>query len=167
MLLELKKVFLNEGEIGNAEYELDLSDLELYGNVPFKTPVKVSAKAENRAGVVDLAVTAKFDYYAPCDRCGEETITPFERSFNHTVVQSLVGENEDDYIEAPDFTVDLDAPVTADILLSLPSKHLCREDCKGLCPKCGKNLNEGECGCDKRDIDPRWEALKGIKFTEE
>ena len=162
MLLNLKKVFLNEGEILNAEYDLDLRDLDFNGGAPFKTPVRVEAKAENRAGVVDLAVTAKFDYTAPCDRCGEETITSFVRSFNHTVVQSLVGENESDYIEAPDFTVDLDAPVTADILLDLPSKHLCREDCKGLCPKCGKNLNEGECGCDLREIDPRLEILKSL-----
>ncbi len=162
MLLNLKKVFLTEDEIQNAEYDLDLHDLEFNGTAPFKTPVRVSAKAENRAGVVDLAVTAAFDYTAPCDRCGEETITPFVCSFDHTVVQSLVGENEGDYIEAPDFTVELDAPVTADILLSLPSKHLCREDCKGLCPKCGKNLNEGDCGCDTRETDPRLEVLKSL-----
>ena len=116
----------------------------------------------NRAGIVDLAVTVSFEYSAPCDRCGEETITPFVRSFDHTVVQSLVGDNEDDYLEAPDFTLDLDSPVTADILLDLPSKHLCKEDCKGLCPKCGKNLNHGDCGCDLREIDPRLEALKKL-----
>ena len=162
MLWNLKKVFLTEDEILNAEYDLDLHDLDFNGGAPFKTPVRVMAKAVNRAGVVDLAVTAKFDYTAPCDRCGEETITPFVSSFNHTVVQSLVGENEGDYIEAPDFTIDTDPIVTADILLSLPSKHLCKEDCKGLCPKCGKNLNTGECGCDLREIDPRLEVLKSL-----
>ena len=162
MLLELKKVFLTEDENLNAEYDLDLSDLDFNGTRPFKTPVRVSANAVNRAGVVNLAVTTKFEYTGPCDRCGEETITPFEYSFNHTLVQSLVGENEGDYIEVPDFTLDLDEPVTTDILLELPSKHLCKEDCKGLCPKCGKNLNTGDCGCDKRDIDPRLEALKSL-----
>ena len=162
MLWDLKKVFLTEDEVQYAEYDMDLSEMELSGCAPFKTPVRVKAKAENRAGVVDLAVTAKFDYAAPCDRCGEETITPFERSFKHTAVQSLVGENEDDYLEAPDFALELDAPVTADILLSLPSKHLCKEDCKGLCPKCGKNLNEGDCGCDLREVDPRLEILKTL-----
>ncbi len=166
MLWNLKKVFLTEDEILNAEYDLDLSDLDFNGGAPFKTPVKVEAKAENRAGIVDLAVTVRFDYTAPCDRCGEETITPFVSSFRHTVVQSLVGENEGEYIEAPDFIVDLDLPVTADILLSLPAKHLCREDCRGLCPKCGKNLNEGECGCSLRETDPRWDALKNL-FNEE
>lgn len=162
MLWNLTKVFLTEEESLDAEYDLDLHDLEFNGAAPFKTPVRVLARAANRAGVVDLAVTAKFDYTAPCDRCGEETITPFVCSFNHTVVQSLVGENEDDYIEAPDLIIDLDAPVTADILLALPSKHLCREDCKGLCPKCGKNLNGGDCGCDLRETDSRLEILKTL-----
>lgn len=162
MLLELKKVFLTEDENLNAEYDLDLSDLDFNGTRPFKTPVRVSANAVNRAGVVNLAVTTKFEYTGPCDRCGEETITPFVYSFNHTLVQSLVGENEGDYIEVPDFTLDLDEPVTTDILLELPSKHLCKDDCKGLCPKCGKNLNIGECSCDKREIDPRLEALKSL-----
>ena len=162
MLLELKKVFLTEDENLNAEYELDLHELDFNGTRPLKTPVRVSANAVNRAGVVNLAVTAKFGYTAPCDRCGEETITPFCYGFNHTLVQSLAGENEGDYIETPDFTLDLDELVTTDILLELPLKHLCREDCKGLCPKCGKNLNSGSCGCDLKEIDPRFEALKDL-----
>ena len=65
MLLELKKVFLNENESLNAEYEIDLSDLDFNGCLPFKTPVRVRADAVNRAGVVGLAVTAKFEYTAP------------------------------------------------------------------------------------------------------
>ena len=162
MLLELKKVFLVENEALKAEYELDLHDMDFNGTKPLKTPIKVKANAVNRAGVVNLAVSAGFDYSAPCDRCGEETITSFCYSFNHTLVQSLAGENEGDYIETPDFTLDLDELVTTDILLELPLKHLCREDCKGLCPKCGKNLNLGECGCDLREVDPRLEPLKNL-----
>ena len=162
MLLELKKVFLVENEILNAEYELDLHDMDFNGTKPLKTPIKVSANAVNRAGVVNLAVSTEFGYTAPCDRCGEETITSFCYGFNHTLVQSLAGENEGDYIETPDYQLDLDELVTTDILLELPLKHLCREDCKGLCPKCGKNLNSGECECDLREIDPRMEALKNL-----
>ena len=163
MLWNLKKVFLTEDEVLNAEYDLDLHDLKFNGTTPFKTPVRVSAKAENRAGVVDLAVTAAFDYTArfPADRSIYCSVGRGGYSFPiaHDII---VGENEGDYIEAPDFTVELDAPVTADILLELPSKHLCKEDCKGLCPKCGKNLNMGDCGCDLRETDPRLEILKSL-----
>ena len=62
-------------------------------------------------------------------------------------------------------------PVLRDtILLSIPLKPLCREECKGLCPVCGKNLNEGECEHVKKkeeEIDPRWEKLKALLEKEE
>ena len=161
MLWNLESVFLSESEL-YAEYELDIRELSFNGGMPFKTPVKVSAKAVNRASIVDLAVAVKFDYTAPCDRCGEKTITTYDYSFKHTVVQALVGENEDDYIEAPDFTVDMDAVVISDILLELPSKYLCKEDCRGVCQKCGKNLNFGDCSCNLQEADPRWEAIRNL-----
>jgi len=49
------------------------------------------------------------------------------------------------------------------VLLSIPLKALCREECKGLCPQCGKNLNTGACDCAEKVVDPRWNALAGIK----
>ncbi len=63
--------------------------------------------------------------------------------------------------------IDLSPAVREQILLSMPESPLCREDCKGLCPKCGKDLNESECGCDRTVIDPRWGALKGIQLKKE
>ena len=63
--------------------------------------------------------------------------------------------------------IDLQPAVREQILLSVPPPPLCREDCKGLCPQCGKDLNEGECGCDRTVLDPRWAALKGIQLKKE
>jgi DUF177 domain-containing protein len=60
--------------------------------------------------------------------------------------------------------IDLSSAVREQILLQIPSSPLCREDCLGLCPKCGKDLNEGECGCDRAVMDPRWAVLKGIQL---
>jgi len=60
--------------------------------------------------------------------------------------------------------IDLAPAVREQILLQIPSSPLCREECLGLCPRCGKNLNEGECGCDRAVVDPRWAALKGIQL---
>lgn len=60
--------------------------------------------------------------------------------------------------------IDLSPAVREQVLLSAPASPLCREDCKGLCPKCGKDLNDGDCGCDRKAIDPRWSALKGIQL---
>jgi uncharacterized protein len=55
--------------------------------------------------------------------------------------------------------VDLDELVREQILLGLPSRRLCREECKGLCPKCGADLNAGDCSCEQGEADPRWSAL--------
>ena len=60
--------------------------------------------------------------------------------------------------------IDLSQAVREQILLSVPASPLCREDCKGLCPRCGKDLNDGDCGCDRKAIDPRWSALEGIQL---
>ena len=60
--------------------------------------------------------------------------------------------------------IDLAAAVREQILLQIPSSPLCREDCVGLCTRCGKDLNEGECGCDRAVVDPRWAVLKAIQL---
>ena len=146
MLFELKSVFQNDGEEKQVEYNLDLSGLDVDGVYPFKTPVVVTAKATNRASLITLVINAHFDYSRDCDRCGE----PYTREMNMS------------YIETPDFTLELDDVVISDIFLSLPSKNLCRDDCKGLCQICGQNLNNGECSCDKRQTDPRLEILKQL-----
>ena len=75
---------------------------------------------------------------------------------------SLNEEDNDSYIEVQDYQLDLDELIRADILLELPTKFLCSPDCKGLCPKCGRNLNEGPCGCNTHQMDPRLEVLKKL-----
>ena len=162
MLFELKSVFLNDGEKKELTYRLDISQIDVDGVFPFKSPVTVTATASNRASLVTLALNCRFDYQRSCDRCGEQCTVEQNMNFAHKLAQTLVDEGNDDYIETPDFTIELDEVVISDILLSLPQKFLCSDDCKGLCPKCGKNLNLGDCGCDKREIDPRLAILKQL-----
>ena len=56
----------------------------------------------------------------------------------------------------------LEDVVREQVLLSLPSRSLCKADCKGLCPRCGQNLNTASCSCDQAPADPRWNALAGL-----
>ena len=60
-------------------------------------------------------------------------------------------------------SIDVDEIVKEQILLAVPTRMLCREDCKGICPECGIDRNTGECSCVADDIDPRWAALKNLK----
>lgn len=162
MLFNLKDIFTNEGLSASREYDLDLSKLELDGCFPFISPVKVKAKAVNVTGVVSLNIETEFDYKRPCDRCFTDVTSHICYSFRHKLLESLEEEYNDDYIETPDAIVDLDELVTSDIILELPHKYLCREDCQGLCKICGNNLNTGECGCDRTDTDPRLDILKDL-----
>jgi uncharacterized protein len=61
-------------------------------------------------------------------------------------------------------TIDLAPALREQVLLAIPPSPLCDEACKGLCPQCGKDLNQGDCGCERRSIDPRWAALKDIQL---
>lgn len=160
MLFELKSVFQNEGEEKQVNYKLDIADIDIDGVFPFRTPIDVTATAKNRASLVSLTIRACFGYSRSCDRCSTEFTREMDMLFEHKLAQTLVDDGNDDYIETPDFILELDDVVISDILLSLPQKNLCKEDCKGLCQTCGKNLNEGDCSCDKREIDPRLEMLK-------
>lgn len=160
MLFELKSVFQNEGEEKQVNYKLDIADIDIDGVFPFRTPIDVTATAKNRASLVSLTIRACFGYSRSCDRCSTEFTRVMDMLFEHKLAQTLVDDGNDDYIETPDFKLELDDVVISDILLSLPQKNLCKEDCKGLCQTCGKNLNEGDCSCDKREIDPRLEMLK-------
>ncbi len=162
MLFELKSVFLNEGYEQTLNEEIDLSKIDIDGVFPFTSPVSVTAIARNRASLVTLTLLCSYDYTRSCDRCGEVFTLREEKTFTHKLAQTLMDEGNDDYIETPDFTVELDETVISDILLNLPSKNLCKEDCKGLCPHCGKNLNGGACGCETKTVDPRMEILKQL-----
>jgi uncharacterized protein len=162
MLFELKSVFQNEGEEKQVKYELDIADIDIDGVFPFRTPLNVTATARNRASLVTLSLEVVFDYTRNCDRCSEEFTKQMVMSFSHNLAQTLVDDGNDDYIETPDFKLELDEIVISDVLLSLPQKNLCKSDCKGLCSTCGQNLNLGECSCDKQNIDPRLEILKQL-----
>lgn len=162
MLLSLKDIFVNDGMSQTFEYTLSLTDVELYGAYPFKSPLDVSATVSNKTGLVTLDIDVEYDYSRPCDRCFVDVLTHRAEHFSHRLVESLEGDYNDEYIETTDYKLDLSELVTTDILLNLPSKYLCKGDCQGLCHKCGHNLNLGECDCDKREIDPRLEALKQL-----
>ena len=162
MLLKLKDVFLNNGSRSEFDYSLPLAELDINGDYPFNSPVRVLATAVNRAGVVELNVKAVFEYTTRCDRCFVPITKNMELAFTHGLAAELTDEENDDYIETSDYTLELDGVVISDILLNLPSKILCKDDCKGLCPDCGKNLNEGDCDCEKQRVDSRLEILKQL-----
>lgn len=161
MILDLEPIFNTEGMVKQFDYELDLSEQELNGSKPFASLVKISGHAGNYTGIVELHATADFILETACDRCAKPISLPLATKIFHTLVTSLNDETNDELMLVNELRFDLDALITEDIFLELPSKLLCSEDCKGICPKCGADLNAGSCSCEK-EVDPRLAALKQL-----
>lgn len=162
MLLTLKPLFLGDQTNLPIHTELDLSQLEFSGSFPFTQPIKLQGAVVKSAGIVTLRAKATYTFHGVCDRC----LTPFRRQdtvdVEHILVTTLENEENEDFVLIDNYQLPLDDLITADILLQLPSKNLCREDCRGLCPQCGKNLNEGLCDCKSETTDPRLEVLRQL-----
>ena len=163
MLLGLSSIIDCPGGVVPFEQTLDLREETFGGCQPVTEPVLCRGQVRNTAGVMVLTGTMTTRLHGICDRCAAE----FERNLEIPVQAVLVRElaNEE---EADEWTflldgdnVDLDEIMTTAFVLSMDSKLLCSEDCKGLCPTCGKNLNEGLCQC-KPEPDPRFAALKQL-----
>lgn len=160
MLLELKKVFLTEGESLETSFEFPLGE-ELQAR-RFEKPVKAAVLVRNRAGLITLDADIELEVIFDCDRCGKSTTRVLNYHFEHILVLSLSNESNDEYIEVPDYNLEVESLLRDDIFLEFPAKLLCKQDCKGLCQRCGKNLNDGECSCDKGELDPRLAVLKAL-----
>lgn len=163
MFLELKKLFLDESGRLDFSDALDWSAVTYSGCCPFSAPVRISGTVSNTSGIVCMSYQASTKLKMPCDRCAAETEQDFSRSFEHVLVDSLNGEDTGEFIlvEAG-CRLNMDELVLADMLLEFPSKYLCSESCKGLCPGCGANLNTEACRCGSKPVDPRLEILKNL-----
>lgn len=165
MKFDLNRLLDGAGVSDVVTDDVDLSHYTARGGSPFRAPVHVTASAQSRAGVVSLDCTYRFTLELRCDRC----LVPFSKQMTltvpHTVVRLLENtEDDDEYLVAPDGLVELAELATNDVIPELPSRSLCREDCKGLCPVCGCDRNTTQCSCDTRQTDPRLAALD--KFFE-
>ena len=159
MVIDLKHIFVNDGASLPLEYELDLSEVEYSGLFPLKKPVTIKGEIFNKASLVRLEAEIVYEFSAPCDRCGIDTAREHSVSLDKSLAVAIEGEESDSILLVPDMKLDLDELIYSEVLVSLPMKHLCSKDCKGICSKCGKNLNDGKCDCPEKEIDPRLAAL--------
>lgn len=149
MILDLNALPRAEGEPGYPfEGSLDLSDVRLWGGAPLREPVQVSGRLSERAGILSLDLDIRYRLAGECGRCLAPVRRDGRLSVRHVVVDRLPRQDpEGEYVQAPGGRLDLDAVAREDLIPELPMELLCGEDCAGLCPKCGKDLNEGPCPC--------------------
>ena len=159
MKLDLKRFAQQPGAVLPFELQLDLSDVEWNGARPFGQPVHIEGAVRNRAGAMELNARLNTVLSLNCDRCAK----PFEREkaveYDTLLALELAnGESDDIVLLNKDGELELDELMREVFLLEMDTKNLCSEDCKGLCPGCGADLNVESCRC-KKEIDPRLAKL--------
>ena len=163
MLLGLSKIIDCPGASVSFSTSVDLSDL-CYGiSYPVSEPVKAEGTVRNTAGVMVMTGDITTCIHGTCDRCASDFHRDIHFPIDVVLVTEMANEeNEDEWVfPLEGDSADLDDIVRTVFVLNLDSKLLCKEDCKGLCHRCGKNLNDGPCNCQK-ELDPRFAALKQL-----
>ncbi len=163
MLLGLSKIIDCPGQSVNFSTSVDLSDLRYGESYPVTEPVQASGTVRNTAGVLVMTGSIRTTIHGVCDRCAGDFHRDVEFPIDVVLVTELTNEeNEDEWVfPLEGDSADLEDIVRTVFVLNLDSKLLCKDDCQGLCCRCGKNLNEGPCGCQK-ELDPRFAALRQL-----
>ena len=163
MLLGLSKIIDCPGASVPFAVSIDLSDL-LYGeSYPVSEPVLAEGMVRNTAGVLVMTGSLHTTIHGVCDRCATDFDKYVEFPLDVVLVTELSNEeNEDEWVfPLEGDSADLEDIVRTVFVLNFDSKLLCKDDCKGLCCKCGTNLNHGPCNCQK-ELDPRFAALRQL-----
>ena len=163
MLLGLSKIIDCPGASVSFTTSVDLSDLQYGNSNPVTEPVTAEGQVRNTAGVLVMTGSIQTTIHGICDRCAAEFDREIEFPLDVVLVTELANEeNEDEWVfPLEGDSADLDDIVRTVFVLNLDSKLLCKEDCQGICCRCGKNLNDGPCSCQK-ELDPRFAALKQL-----
>lgn len=169
MLIDLSRIPPEGLDVALPEGELDLGT----SDGTWEGPARVSAELRIARSGPDFLITGTFAGRVElvCGRCLERTEFRAEDTFNLfcpvTAVTAPAEEHElaDDELDVTyveEGKVNTDQLLRESLLLSLPVQPLCREDCQGLCPRCGANQNQGPCGCAPVASDPRLQVLKKL-----
>lgn len=170
--LDLRALLAGECRTLPFHFPLDVPDESndpgsiLYG-VRFPSPPEASGEVVNSAGYMRLRLDLSLDFVAPCARCLADVAGTYRFTLEKTVAtpEMLDGLDEDkvdDFAVVEDGFLDLSDPAYSLLLSEFPSRVLCREDCRGLCPICGTDLNEGSCSCKTSETDPRLSPLAAV-----
>ena len=165
MIIDLSDVLLNTGKVKtytvNPEFDSFSYKMGNY-EVLHKNPVALETVSPEK-NKVHINGYVSIELSIPCDRCLTPVPTKIEFPLDKEIyigVELPEDADEQDFVDG--HCIDVDRMLYIEILMNLPMKTLCKEDCKGICTVCGQNLNKGECGCDRFVPDPRMSAINDI-----
>jgi len=150
-----------------GELSLDETEVRLIG------PAEIRGRIRRKSDEVEVFGRLSATIEATCARCLKPVALPIAAELSERFVQAVSWRSEEQHeLSEEDLnlavfngeSIEVDDLVREEILLALPAQVLCRESCRGLCPVCGVDRNLSTCDCEPRQIDSRWEALKGLQF---
>ncbi|MCL2766246.1 MAG: DUF177 domain-containing protein [Peptococcaceae bacterium] len=165
-MLPIDVSLFNRGQIDSKKYSLsaEMPTLDMSGeSISFIDPVRADLSLTLTGPEPTIVVEGTFSGQLglQCVRCLELYQYGFIMVFREVYTRRATDETDEEISFIGD-TIDLEPEVLKNVILALPMKAICREECRGLCPHCGCNLNTGECGCAGEDIDPRFSVLSEL-----
>lgn len=170
MILDVSALLSGRVDVLPFDYIIPLVDEEGEAmilpppDVDFTSGIHIWGKITDNAGYMALTASCEIGYRTACARCLEELEGTFRYDFEKIAAKAgTIEGDEDNYVMITDGRIDFDRDVAEEVSLEFPTRFLCREDCLGLCPKCGKNQNLEPCDCaNQKEIDPRLAILKKL-----
>ena len=169
MQIDVRDILKASGLAKNVEFESDAEGCGISGDdseCEFTEKFIVTAELTNVKGMIRVKGAVKTGYRTYCARCLKNIRRGIDKAFEYEYVQfGSLGEvtaEDAEVFEYSDKEIDISPAVREAVLLDIPFRHLCGEECLSLCPTCGKDLNEGNCGCVRPEGDIRFEALRAL-----
>jgi uncharacterized protein len=160
--LDVARLKRSPGESVSYKLTADMPPMEMTGEkISFDGPVKAVLNATSTGRTIFVEGTVSGLLQLNCCRCLEPFGYYFEIPFAETYT-TIVDDAEEEAIPFSGDILDVSPEVIKGLIMTLPMKAVCHEDCQGLCPGCGQNLNQGRCGCADTEVDPRLSVLRDI-----
>lgn len=168
VILTISQIIGKTGETMEVSFSENVENTMAYPDVVcFSEPVVIKGVLTNTKKGILFEADGNTEVIYLCSRCLEKVKVPVLFHINEMFYPSGSVENEKEAETFCDDEIDLTDVIQRSILENLPMKVVCKEECKGLCPKCGKNLNEGDCDCSDTQFDPRLESLRTLFNVDE
>lgn len=163
MIIDLSEIIKDYGGVMNVSTSIEMNDPEFLGeSFVFQKPLSINGTIQNNTKSLELKAKAEGEMMVHCARCNKPFVVPVKFHIHEIIVGEESELEDDETIVVSGEKLDISDIVLNNFLTNIPGRYLCQEDCKGLCQKCGTDLNEGICSCSDEEIDPRWADLQKI-----